>query len=291
MTDYLNYKGKKCVVLGGSNGMGKATVDILVDLGAEVYVLDILPSDNERVTYIPVDCNDPDSIKTAFDQLVQFDCFFGFAGVSGVNQPTSLVLSINFLSYKYMLDELLYDKMNENGSIAIVTSNAGQYWEAHIDEFKYLTTASREDAFKFLEINDENLVDAGAYSLSKRVLNYYSFLSAGKYAEKHIRINTVCPGFTATRLRGEFSKYLNDDEEVIKSMGKGYITRDAQPEEIAKVCVFVNSDMATFVNAEEVMVDGGTRASFLLKQKGFDFDPNNAPLYSKPVEIPENTIK
>src|SRR5690606_11349136 len=186
-------------------------------------------------------------------------------------------------------DELLYDKMNENGSIAIVTSNSGQYWEGHMDEYKYLTTASREDTLKFLEINDENIsAESGAYVLSKRALNYYSFLKGEEFIEKNIRINTICPAFTATRLRSDFAQYLNGDEEMIQNLGKGYIKRDAQPEEIANVCVFINSEMASYINAEEVMVDGGARATFLLKKKGFDFDPNNAPIYSKPVVLPGN---
>ena len=41
MQDYWGYKGKKCVVTGGSSGMGRAAAEMLVDLGAEVYGLDV----------------------------------------------------------------------------------------------------------------------------------------------------------------------------------------------------------------------------------------------------------
>ncbi|MCD7808355.1 MAG: hypothetical protein LUH02_03355 [Erysipelotrichaceae bacterium] len=43
MKDYFNYEGKVCVVIGASSGMGKATVEFLVELGAIVYALDIQP--------------------------------------------------------------------------------------------------------------------------------------------------------------------------------------------------------------------------------------------------------
>ena len=40
MKDYLGYTGKVCVVTGAASGMGKATAEMLVDLGARVYALD-----------------------------------------------------------------------------------------------------------------------------------------------------------------------------------------------------------------------------------------------------------
>lgn len=40
MKDYFGYTGKVCVVTGAASGMGKATAEMLVDLGAMVYALD-----------------------------------------------------------------------------------------------------------------------------------------------------------------------------------------------------------------------------------------------------------
>lgn len=39
MRDYWGYQGKICVVTGASSGMGKATTEMLVDLGATVYAI------------------------------------------------------------------------------------------------------------------------------------------------------------------------------------------------------------------------------------------------------------
>ena len=43
MKDYLGYKDKICVVTGAASGMGKATCEILLDLGAKVYAMDLAP--------------------------------------------------------------------------------------------------------------------------------------------------------------------------------------------------------------------------------------------------------
>ena len=40
MKDYFGYQNKNVVVTGASSGMGKATAEMLVDLGAKVYALD-----------------------------------------------------------------------------------------------------------------------------------------------------------------------------------------------------------------------------------------------------------
>ncbi len=40
MKDYFGYQGKVVVVTGAASGMGKATTEMLVDLGAKVYALD-----------------------------------------------------------------------------------------------------------------------------------------------------------------------------------------------------------------------------------------------------------
>lgn len=40
MKDYFGYADRNVVVIGASSGMGKATAEILVDLGAKVYTLD-----------------------------------------------------------------------------------------------------------------------------------------------------------------------------------------------------------------------------------------------------------
>ena len=55
MKDYFGYKDKVCVVTGAASGMGKATCEILLDMGAVVYGLDIITGDNANIFYIKTD--------------------------------------------------------------------------------------------------------------------------------------------------------------------------------------------------------------------------------------------
>ena len=45
MKDVLGYEGKRVIVTGAASGMGAATAEILVDLGAEVHAIDIKKPD------------------------------------------------------------------------------------------------------------------------------------------------------------------------------------------------------------------------------------------------------
>ena len=85
MKDYFGYAGKVCVVTGAASGMGKATAEMLVDLGAKVYALDWATVNIEGIEkYICTDLSQKDSIDKAFEAIPQqIDSFFGIAGVSG----------------------------------------------------------------------------------------------------------------------------------------------------------------------------------------------------------------
>ena len=56
MKDYFGYQNKNVVVTGASSGMGKATAEMLVDLGAKVYALDWNECDVKGIRqYVHVD--------------------------------------------------------------------------------------------------------------------------------------------------------------------------------------------------------------------------------------------
>ena len=79
MKDYFGYTDRVCVVTGASSGMGKATVETLVDMGAKVYALDINPCNVEGIEKF-IECNlaKREQIDEAFKQIPEhIDCFFG----------------------------------------------------------------------------------------------------------------------------------------------------------------------------------------------------------------------
>lgn len=127
MKDYLGYTGKVCVVTGAASGMGKATAEMLVDLGAMVYALDWAEVKVEGITaYLHTDLSKKESIDAAFAQIPDhIDCYFGIAGVSGLGTDFLTTTKIDLISNKYISECILPARMTEGGAIAYMTSTAG----------------------------------------------------------------------------------------------------------------------------------------------------------------------
>ncbi len=52
----MKFKGKNILLIGGTSGIGKATLDILLEEGASITVASRqAPSDHENITHIPLD--------------------------------------------------------------------------------------------------------------------------------------------------------------------------------------------------------------------------------------------
>lgn len=289
MKDYLNYAGKVCVVTGGSNGMGAALVDMLTDLGAVVYIMDVLPPEKQAGAFIKTDLSNKESINGAFAQLPKkIDKFFGVAGVSALDKEPKFVLSVNFVSNKYMLDELLFDRMAENGAIAFVSSFGGSNWEKYQDELKGLTNASSyEKAVEWIEANEHNFQPRISYTMSKRALCWYASYKSDKYGEKGVRINTVNPGFTQTRLFDDFFSTVGRSEKVMADNTFGGLHRVATPEDQAAALVMINSDLASFVTGNCLMTEGGVQALFKtgVKQAQGIKDGQDRSCFKGPVSV------
>ena len=146
MKDYFGYQNKNVVVTGASSGMGKATAEMLVDLGAKVYALDWNECDVKGIRqYVHVDLSKKESIDQAMKELPShIDSYFGIAGVSGMKNDFMTTVSIDFIANKYICEEYLIHAMSENGTIAFMTSTGGNGWEKEENKKYSRRTFSKE---------------------------------------------------------------------------------------------------------------------------------------------------
>jgi NAD(P)-dependent dehydrogenase (short-subunit alcohol dehydrogenase family) len=72
----------------------------------------------------------------------------------------------------------------------------------------------------------------------------------GKY---NIRVNTIAPGLTDTDMMRK-----NTSNEIIDEVtSRISLKRIADPEEIAKVALFLSSDLSSYITGQVIRVDGG----------------------------------
>jgi len=95
-----------------------------------------------------------------------------------------------------------------------------------------------------------------------------------------IRVNNVAPGAVATPR--VVSRLGGRNEDGLPLQSRAPLGRMGEPDEIAKVAVFLASDLASYISGQVVVVDGGATAEFALGAMRADQIPDNATLEQPP---------
>ena len=93
------------------------------------------------------------------------------------------------------------------------------------------------------------------YPMSKFAVNGLTKSLSRELAPVGIRVNAVAPGITKTDMVASLP-----DEMIKPLIATIPIGRIGEPEDIANACLFLASDMASYVTGEIMQVDGGARA-------------------------------
>lgn len=262
--DVLGYAGKRVVVSGAASGMGAATAELLVGLGAEVHSLDVrAPSVRGLASHTDCDLRDPGRIDAAVARIGRVvNMLFNCAGLPNTF-PDLDVMLVNFCGLRH-LTERVVELMPEHADSAVVSiaSTAGIGWVQNLATLMPLVTSPDFDAAKAWCEEDPARI-ANAYGTSKEAINAYTAWRSFALARRGIRINCCNPGPTDTPMMAEFEK----------AMGKRYMDefpvplgRHARPVEQAWPLLFLNSPRASFVTGVALDADGGFLGGLLTGQ-------------------------
>ena len=173
--------------------------------------------------------------------------------------------------------ELAKDVLTEFGTIDILVNNAG------ITKDNLLMRISEDDFDKVIEVNLKSVFNltkavirpmmkqrAGSiinmssivgingnagqanYAASKSGIIGFSKSVALELGSRNIRSNVIAPGFIQT----EMTDKLNED--VVNQWISGIpLKRGGTPEDVANLCLFLASDLSTFITGQVINVDGG----------------------------------
>lgn len=266
MSDLFGYTGKNVVIDGAASGMGLAATKVLLELGADVYALDIKELQVNVKKFIKVDLGKKESIDAALQQLpAQVHAYFGCAALPGPPFADVDVVTVNFLGHRHLVEGLL-PRMGEGSAIAMIASLAGMGWMQDWANIKpLLATKGFEEGRAWLEAHPEVMQTmGGAYGYSKECLIGYTKVRARELAGRKIRINILSPASTATPMLAAF--IANATQEVIDAytVDKRYAT----PEEMAEPLVFLNSNMARFISGVDLQVDNSIASMMTIQMIG-----------------------
>jgi NAD(P)-dependent dehydrogenase (short-subunit alcohol dehydrogenase family) len=250
------FTDRSIIVTGAGSGIGRAAATLFAAEGARVVVADMSEGAEETAQMIreaggtaePIRMdagNEDDVIRTvalACDHFGGLDVMFANAGISGgmaniFDTDVSLiteVLRVNLIG-PYLAVKHAAPKIAERGGGAIILTAS--------------VAGIRSGA------------GSPAYSASKAGVINLAMVSAQQLSGSNIRVNAICPGLTETGMTKPTFDYARDAGKTDRLGRLNPLRRGAQPEELAKVALFLASDDASYVNGQAIAVDGGLSSS------------------------------
>jgi NAD(P)-dependent dehydrogenase (short-subunit alcohol dehydrogenase family) len=263
----FDYTGKNVVITGAATGMGYETTRLLLDAGASVTGLDVAEIHQPGVTGVLVDLGSQASIDAAVSLLPnRVDVLMNCAGIPGGTRFTAAqVMAVNLLGLRHLTEALL-PRIPSGGAVVHIASIAGGQWFTHVPQLgELLATATFDEGAAWVEANAEVVGDG--YSFSKEAVQYYTMLRSTTAIKQGVRINSICPGVTDTKIMPDFRQAMGDWAiDMTADVGIG---RLAMPDEMAPAMIFLGSDGASYVNGVNLAIDGGFSAAAATGQVDF----------------------
>lgn len=255
MTGFISLAGKRALVTSGTKGAGKATVELLRELGATVLtVARSRPDDASEDMFVAADLMSAEGCEqlagAVRERLGGIDILVhmlggssapggGFAALTDVQWERELALNL-FPAIR--LDRALVPSMVDQGSGVVV----------HVSSIQRLLPLPEATT---------------AYAAAKAALSTYSKSLSKEVSPKGVRVVRVAPGWieteASTQLAERLARDAGTDYEggkaiIMNSLGGIPLGRPAKPDEIANLIAFLVSDRAASITGTEYVIDGGT---------------------------------
>jgi NAD(P)-dependent dehydrogenase (short-subunit alcohol dehydrogenase family) len=240
--------GKVAIVTGGASGIGKRTAEVFVEEGARVVIADINGAGVEAMVNqlgpdhaegVQLDIRDEEAVQRmvelAFSRFGRLDIGFNNAGIVGFcpifqyplaewERMVGVLLTGTFLCVKQEAIRLI--AQGQGGSIINVASiNAIQPAEG-----------------------------LGAYCSAKAGVAMLTKMAALELGRHRIRVNGIGPGVTRTPLTAPHLGIPGLEDEFAHEAPIGRI---GEPEDVARLAVYLASDESSLMTGQTIYIDGG----------------------------------
>ena len=248
-SDWLGLSGRVCVVTGGGGGIGRATAISLARAGARVAAID-RDEDGLEVTRAEL-------LKLAHDHLVASCDTTSAESVTAASEavektlgPCSVLVNTAAVLRPGGLDTLSLAEWN-----AVLAVNLTGYFLCAQIFGRQMRAHRRGSLVHVASIAGSHAQgQSGAYSVSKAGVIMLSQQLANEWGPHGIRSNVVSPGMVITPMSQSFYDTPGITERraaVVPSR------RIGMPQDIADAILFLASDRSSYVNGDEITVDGG----------------------------------
>ena len=237
-------RGKTAVVTGSSQGIGKATADVLLKNGTEVFGIAREKSDaqQEGLTFLECDLTDPSAIDAAFQEIEER------------TEKLDFVVNVAGIDPKYFIDDVTLEQWDE-----LVNLNLRAYYLVIKMAVPLLRRGDGRSIVNVSSINYRlGVPGRAAYSATKAgILGLTTGLSR-ELGQEGIRINTITPGwiFTERQVR-EYFGAQNSEKHLEYLAQRQSMKIKITAEDIANHIVFYLSGVSRASLGHNCVVDGG----------------------------------
>lgn len=241
-----DFKNKVALVTGGTSGIGKEIAKQLLINGAKVIInyghneenyektKKELEEFKERVSFIKADVSNEAEVIQMFNQMEKLDYLINNAGTN----VDGYIETFNIKDFRRVIDVNLIGKV-------ICTKYAIPLLKSSNNP-SIVNIASR--------LGTKPCAEASAYCSAEAGIINFTGASALELSKYNIRVNTVSPSLTITPLALEGWT----QEEIEEHKQNNPLKRLGETIDIANVVLFLLSDKASYINGENINVNGGS---------------------------------
>lgn len=254
-------EGKIAIVTGAAQGTGAAICRRFIDEGAKVVITDVRNDEGRELanelgpqsSFVSLDVTQEEQWEAVTNEVItthgQIDILVNNAGILHIGS----IADTSMKTFRRVVD------VNATGAFAGIASVAPHM--ASLGSGSIINIASI-DAL-------HGMNGLTAYTASKWAMRGLTHAAALELGRSGIRVNTVCPAGGNPAMYGPWASQLMDLGSAITAYGMNRaIPREASTDEIARVAVFLASDLAAMVTGADIPVDGGHLAGDYIE--GFD---------------------
>ena len=246
--------GKVAIVTGAAQGIGAEIAQVFASEGANLVLFDtqidqldmlrlgIEKKWSNRVLIYKVDISDSDKILEAVNEVVAFfgqiDILVNNAGINAFHD----FLKMSVQEWEKCFAVNLVGAMNCCKAVL-----------EHMVDRRY------GNIVNVASVHSHKIVKgAFPYTVSKHALIGLTRSLAIEFAEFGIRVNSISPGLIDTPLADKYFESCSaPNAEREKQRNLIPVKRLGEPLEVANTALFLSTDEARFINATDILIDGG----------------------------------